>query len=173
MSGLTGSVTSEVVDHQPPALLGDSTAPVLACPACEATFSTRHKLATHASRVHQIYSRARFFVDATNVCWACHRCFHTRKRAIYHIGQCSENCLDFLQATYHPLDWLRVQELDALTRRGGAQAGQKHCDEARRLVVPVEEGVRSRTVAFCPPCLVLRRPAGCSLPSFCYSSAQA
>ena len=125
-------------------------APSFSCPACGAAFSTRRRLATHASRAHQIYSKPRFFIDCSNVCWACHQCFHTRKRAIYHIGQCSPTCLEFLVANYRPLEVKHVLELDSLTRRGGVHAGKSRTDESRRLVSPAEPGLRPALVALLP-----------------------
>ena len=107
-----------------------------ACPLCHSHFATRRRLATHASKVHQVYSRARFYIGPSNTCWACHMCFHTRKRAVYHIAQCSEDCFTFLMKHFLPLDLETVSYLDSLTRKGGSLAGTVRSEKARMLVAP-------------------------------------
>ena len=97
--------------------------PLLACPVCAKAFGNRRQLSTHAARVHGVLSAARFFTTKANTCWACRTCFHTRKRMIYHLGQCSPSCLAFLRAHFHPLPLETVEALDSRTRKGGPNAG--------------------------------------------------
>ena len=130
-------VRDEAAPVRSPTPVVDAAAPelsVFACPLCSMHFATRRRLATHASKVHQVYSKARFYIGPSNTCWACHMCFHTRKRAVYHISQCSADCFTFLQARYLPLDLETVLHLDSLTRKGGALAGSSRSDDARKLV---------------------------------------
>ena len=81
------------------------------CDQCSKRFASRRALATHAGRAHG-YRRLVKFYAVDNVCNACAKIYHTRKRLIEHLRD-SALCLQVLQACFPPLSDEQVLAFDA------------------------------------------------------------
>eukprot|EP00435_Cladocopium_sp_Y103_P075451 s29_g58.t1 len=80
------------------------------CDLCLKTFASRRALASHAGRVHG-YRRVVKYFAIGDVCLACGKWYHHRKRLIEHLKDVS-SCLDVLQHCFPPLDDACVQQFD-------------------------------------------------------------
>ena len=81
-----------------------------ACDACDKTFASRRALATHAGRAHG-YRRVVKYFAIGDVCNACCKWYHSRKRFIEHLTFVPA-CLDVHQACFPALHDDKVIELD-------------------------------------------------------------
>lgn len=81
------------------------------CDQCNKCFASRRALATHAGRAHGYRRLVKYFA-VDNVCNACAKIYHTRKRLIEHLRDASL-CLQVLQACFPPLSDDQVLALDA------------------------------------------------------------
>ena len=81
------------------------------CDQCNKSFASRRALATHAGRAHG-YRRLVKYYAVDNVCNACAKIYHTRKRLIEHLRDATA-CLHVLQACFPPLSDEQVIAMDA------------------------------------------------------------
>eukprot|EP00435_Cladocopium_sp_Y103_P071808 s49_g38.t1 len=80
------------------------------CDLCSKTFASRRALASHAGRAHG-YRRIVKYFAVGDVCLACGKWYHHRKRFIEHLKDVPA-CLEVLQQCFPPLDDDTVQQLD-------------------------------------------------------------
>ena len=81
-----------------------------ACDACDKTFASRRALATHAGRAHG-YRRVVKYFAIGDVCNACCKLYHSRKRFIEHLTFVP-SCLEVHQACFPALQDDKVIDLD-------------------------------------------------------------
>ena len=90
------------------------TAEVWQCDQCALRFPTKCALALHAHKVHQYRKISKYFAFG-DVCAACGKLYHTRKRLTVHLDA-NQHCLNTLQSCFPPMDDSVVQEVDAWER---------------------------------------------------------
>lgn len=81
------------------------------CDQCQKVFASRRALATHAGRAHGYRRLVKFFA-VDNVCNACVKMYHSRKRLIEHLRDATL-CLQTLQHCFPPLADAVVLAYDA------------------------------------------------------------
>ena len=84
----------------------------LTCPLCKKTFPSKRQLATHANRLHQVSSIARFYAGFSCIRHACHTCFAHRGKLVQHLSQASAKCLTHIRENFMPMELEHVKHLD-------------------------------------------------------------
>lgn len=87
-----------------------SNATTWVCDQCQKTFASKKALATHSGRAHG-YRRVVKYFAVDNICNACAKIYHTRKRLIEHLRDATQ-CLATLQACFPPMSDAMVIALD-------------------------------------------------------------
>ena len=81
------------------------------CPECEYVGVSKHQLAQHRFKVHQVKRVVRSYID-TKFCMFCLQDFSSRQRTIQHIEEGSKRCRLALLTTCRPLENEYIDQLD-------------------------------------------------------------